>query len=521
MIRKIKLLMVCIPFILLLTSCSELFNGDPPLKQESDLGKMLEALAPDEDERYSRGNTVYFGKTDGIEPIEWIILSEADDRLLLMSKEPVAQMAYKAEATGDPDWEHSDLRKWLADEFYLAAFTAEERKQIEYNLICDNGRLLADKVFLLSGADLAAVTIRLSRYAIDASEEKWWQRDMTEAVTDRECAPSEVYGVRPAIWVNRDGVALTRSEGNDIQDRGTEGVKCVTVKGTFTEKYKAMSYCYLEGSRVRIFLEKGVSVPCSIVDDCDYAVELTESILSLKYPGAAGSYANSSDILSAQEASFGKGHFDGIAVNDDKYNIFIVKNDNSDAFVRCGADKKADFLSSKLYSIVRESFIISYGGYKFSMLALSEQVIQSNFYHQPDEAGMLQDGLKEYIRSRFLVLQDRFAFDSSDMSSVNRRDGAIKGVDVTPDNAEELCTTRFAQKSGGPKDDEITVYYRMFMYLFERPEGSKIDKLAAKYNEMSRRSEFTSETYASLLKSVYGDDFFEKFSDWYSSHYLY
>jgi hypothetical protein len=86
------------------------------------------------------GDTLYFGKyynenDENKEPIEWIVLNVDKDDILLMSKNI---LFYKEYYSGDvPDsndyndfYEESDVKQWLENDFFNAAFSAQEIAQI-------------------------------------------------------------------------------------------------------------------------------------------------------------------------------------------------------------------------------------------------------------------------------------------------------------------------------------------------------------------------------------------------------
>ena len=78
---------------------------------------------------------------NGKEPVEWIVLEEKDDSVLLISRYALETKPFHEEWT-DVSWEECSLRAWLNDTFFRDAFSAEEQARI----LTVNG----DNVFLLS-----------------------------------------------------------------------------------------------------------------------------------------------------------------------------------------------------------------------------------------------------------------------------------------------------------------------------------------------------------------------------------
>ncbi len=119
------------------------------------------------------GDIIVFGSYEqdnntenGKEPIEWIVLSNDDKELLVLSKYALDCQPYNTKFT-DITWEECSLRKWLNSDFYNAAFSASEKKLIKTTKLKNNdnpvygteygskgGNDTKDNVFLLSYEDM-------------------------------------------------------------------------------------------------------------------------------------------------------------------------------------------------------------------------------------------------------------------------------------------------------------------------------------------------------------------------------
>lgn len=194
--------------------------------------------------------TVYFGsftqQGSEAEPIEWIVLDEADGKTLLLAKDCLASLPWH-NAHMAVTWDKSDLRAWLNGEFLQTAFTAEEQGRILLTDL-DNSDVLGygtpvgadtrDQVFLLSGTEGklyltdAIRTVTPTRYAISqgaytngAGQCAWWLRSpgMTPtspayyasagSIGSRAHEVDEtIIGVRPALWVSAESSAPTAKE---------------------------------------------------------------------------------------------------------------------------------------------------------------------------------------------------------------------------------------------------------------------------------------------------------------------
>lgn len=102
------------------------------------------------------GNT-----NDGYEPIEWLVLSNDGEKILLLSR---YILDYKQYNNKDEDisWGKCSLREWLNGDFYDTAFDSDEKLYIESTIVTNDLNpeyekdyyKVKDKVFLLSNFDI-------------------------------------------------------------------------------------------------------------------------------------------------------------------------------------------------------------------------------------------------------------------------------------------------------------------------------------------------------------------------------
>lgn len=105
---------------------------------------------------------VYPQASDGADrtPIRWRILQSPGSELFLLSEYILDCKRYHGEFA-DVTWRDCDLRKWLNDDFYNAAFNAAEKEMIQTTRCADNGEGspdTQDKVFLLGVAEVKSLT---------------------------------------------------------------------------------------------------------------------------------------------------------------------------------------------------------------------------------------------------------------------------------------------------------------------------------------------------------------------------
>ena len=170
------------------------------------------------------------GESNEKKPLEWIVLEEKNDKMLLLSKYGVYCAMYDTADDENPHmWHTSAARKLLNNEFYIQAFSAEEQKRIELSVLenkgvhnVSDGPETEDRIFLLSneevkrylkpGADSKAKPLD------KANEKGNWRQWWTRTPGENNCSASLVDDkgriddsglyyddssmmLRPAMWV--------------------------------------------------------------------------------------------------------------------------------------------------------------------------------------------------------------------------------------------------------------------------------------------------------------------------------
>ncbi len=175
---------------------------------------------------------------NGKELINWIVLEKRGDMLLLLSQQTLNAIPYNDERI-DMTWEKSQLRAWLNDEFYDAAFNTNEKQLISETTVeshnnsfveyAEQGNATRDNVFLLSIQEVDKYlsekdrTCEPTQYAIEQGawinenigKGWWWLRTIgrfpysAAIITYDDFVHSDGFfvdfddvGVRPALWID-------------------------------------------------------------------------------------------------------------------------------------------------------------------------------------------------------------------------------------------------------------------------------------------------------------------------------
>jgi serine/threonine protein kinase len=219
--------------ILILLGIAGTFAYNKSVFEETASKSESSSKEKDKNPEYKVGETIEFGNypqdKDGTEkPIEWIVMKNEGNQVLLLSKYVLDAKSYNEEWE-DVTWETSDIRQWLNNEFYTAAFNKSEKAKIQTSLIknednsehgTSGGNDTEDKVFLLSEKEaetlfsndderIAKATEYAEKSGVYVNEEKaayWWLRSPGDSGDD---AAEVIY----SGWVYRDGNYVDDSSG--------------------------------------------------------------------------------------------------------------------------------------------------------------------------------------------------------------------------------------------------------------------------------------------------------------------
>ena len=217
---------------------------------------------------------IIFGKYRN-KKIEWLILDENENGMLLLSKKAIEGKEYHIKNT-EITWENCSLRKWMNNEFYNEAFSSEEKNRVllselvNYDGPSYNAKVVnstEDHVFLLNYQDIERYFYHtkellteyedyLTKDDIYNSSEKnhcclWWLRTPANNdayrvtgvsafgnLSDSGITPINKEGIRPAIWLSHKTVkagekASPTASPEQVKDR------TVTVEDAYRKDYKS------------------------------------------------------------------------------------------------------------------------------------------------------------------------------------------------------------------------------------------------------------------------------------------
>lgn len=167
------------------------------------------------------GDVVEFGSyeqdgdaSNGKEPIEWRVLAVEGNRAYVVSQKALDARAFNTDADDGNDWNSSELKKWLENDFASQAFTDDEMKEINGAptlLSVDE----ANNYFKSDNDRICMSTQQAASNGALTGECWWWLRSPGDSsdnavYVDEDGRVRSVgfyvddwsFAVRPALWVN-------------------------------------------------------------------------------------------------------------------------------------------------------------------------------------------------------------------------------------------------------------------------------------------------------------------------------
>ena len=182
--KLVTIIVLVIMMMMMTTGCTNNELNDETLGDHTGKQIPTSSVIPttpfdlkNEDESYNgdiiaNKDTVFFGhyeqdgdESNGIEPIEWIVLFSDEEKMILLSKYGLDYKQFNPDNSGYcADWNGSFIRAWLNEDFYSIAFNEEEKNYLipsenetrfmqydsHFNMSMTSGDTSIENVFLLS-----------------------------------------------------------------------------------------------------------------------------------------------------------------------------------------------------------------------------------------------------------------------------------------------------------------------------------------------------------------------------------
>ena len=156
---------------------------------------------------------------NGKEPIEWLVLTQEDDKMLVVSKYGLDYMKYPDDWSSNIVWESCSLRKYLNSDFMESAFSEEEKKAVvlskndnkasEDHYSTVDGNSTEDNVFLLS---IEEVQKYLPANTPTESSKRAYGTEYLYSILKKHPAYGSVKSGDPVSWALRADIDIERNK---------------------------------------------------------------------------------------------------------------------------------------------------------------------------------------------------------------------------------------------------------------------------------------------------------------------
>lgn len=185
------------------------------------------------------------GEESTEEPIEWLVLSREDDKLLLISRYVLEEMKFGTLEY----WKDSEIREWLNAEFYEGAFNDAEKENIQRMKTSNE---TSDLLFCLSseearglfkadGERIASITdyLEVKEFRDFDGYGDWWTRSVSTAKNGSGVVFVDVEGV-----VQSTGMNPSAPKEYTYSDIGVRPALCISLSDTETDALNMSVFGY-------------------------------------------------------------------------------------------------------------------------------------------------------------------------------------------------------------------------------------------------------------------------------------
>ena len=538
----------------------------------------VNAAGKKKSKKLEKGTSVWFGNyeqndiDDGLEPIEWIVVEDKNDTLLLMSKYLLDKGYYGADCD-DYSWKNSNVRRFCNGQFYNTAFTSEEKKSILNTKVKDFFGDTKDKVYIFSEEEIykyfsskkdekylkAYVTnyafnngLYCTTYKTIELEPKmkkfhgkgqWLLRGpeikkgkvrggvlcVTSAAyfVDNDNAADQEDGIRPVIRVKKSAVKYKDKSGKDTKlyifknvdkKKSKKVVKApekLVLSGNRDEFFSSENYSYIETERYVIFLDKNVRVRGNLVEDINEIISATEEHTGMSlYPNGNKYWSKENSCDSPKSIGllyFGEDVWNGVNTNNEKFSIFILGQNDEKWTSFCPGSNEVvcvyddmDFYDENvgIYTFVHE---------------ITHSLQEANSPHLKETADKFCEGYAAY--TEITVGGKLSKYPSGKYKSFKYMPN--ENLDIKKQDVEKYFDMDFTKVYGLLNSEEYEYGYALVKYMIEQYSSpSFIDYLdeIEKLLDKSGKTRVSTSIRKQAIKNLYGEDFFDKFGEWYEKY---
>lgn len=280
--------------------------------------------------------------------------------------------------------------------------------------------------------------------------------------------------------------------------------------GSKEEMFFAESYVLLRGKLVDVYLDKDVKWRGSSVEDIETVMRTIEEVTGLSYYPENDKFVKAGLCVGNRKLFWGANPFLDYPENDGKVQLLVAIDRNNEGISSCATGTNCivyvsdtlDLYEGNCAGVIIHELMHNIQERNSNILKTSYDKICEGYaaFHEH----IIAEKLPEFSYSEMIENQ------YSDFCGT-----------LNAETAEEICNADVYSIYGN-FDEEYNIGYAMVEYMIDNGGEERFNLfLEAVYNYLNDPyTVCTVEGEKAALKSVYGEDFYEKFGAWYSSNHV-
>lgn len=318
------------------------------------------------------------------------------------------------------------------------------------------------------------------------------------------------------------------SDNNDKQESdnktatGINGMTVVELSGKEEDKYYAKDYCYLESDKYFLLIDKDIVLPGNFKDVLDEIVEEIEDSIGMQFMPAGYKPEEFDDISSMYGCTAWDNFYYG-----KKIPIFLLV-DREDEGLGCWSWK--DICVIVEYELFSDEVWNSVPSYRDNSWRREDSVNYMSITHELVHVLTLRkcivntimtEGSAEFYTKK--IMDKMYQKYGSEGFVYHTYNGEFD-PELTSENAEEYFINDFSDSNTGLQGSEYTYGKFLCAFLEEKYGGQWLldyyNAIEKEHFEHGYRcySEDDLKKFTDIFKSLYGDDIFVEFGDWYQQN---
>lgn len=301
----------------------------------------------------------------------------------------------------------------------------------------------------------------------------------------------------------------------------------ITLSGNHDDHVITDQFCYVEGEKYFLLLDKDVDLPGDFGDNVELIIDEIEKLTGYTFSIPSTVYTCDNSTV-----RFGYNPWDGFDFGM-KVPIYLYPDRESKGYI---SSASSEFMNLQLYELYSNDLWNSVPAYRdnpwrrdnyVNYETVAHELTHVLTYRRTALTKIMTEGCADYVAEKVIKKLADVTGQYDFVESAARMDLSyhVKN-EVTAENAEAVFRNDYSDLSQIERGDEYTLGRMMCLFLEENyGESSLHDYIAAVANAGYAYPEFLSDPspndinkMTDLMKTTFGNDVFTKFGAWYQTH---